>query len=166
MNGTPDGQSGNAIELAYEKGLIWQENNQNIWWSKSSPSDTWGPTYGTATSPIPAATVSADQLTLALSEDAYQGDAQFIVKMDGTQLGNAQSVTASNSAGQTQNFTFSGTWGAGAHNVEVDFINDAYGGPGQDRNLYVDQVTYDGKAAMSQPSPLYGNGGVTIGVHS
>jgi hypothetical protein len=46
---------------------------------------------------------------LALSEDAYQGDAQFIVKMDGTQLGTAQSVTALNSAGKTQDFTFSGT---------------------------------------------------------
>ena len=104
----------------------------------------------------------ADTLTLALSEDAYQGDAQFIVKVDGTQLGAAQSVTAPNSAGQTQTFSYSGSWGAGSHNVEIDFLNDAYGGPGQDRNLYVDQVTYDGKAAMSQPSPLYANGGVTI----
>jgi Ca-dependent carbohydrate-binding module xylan-binding len=107
-----------------------------------------------------------DQLVLALSEDAYQGDAQFIVKMDGTQLGTAQSVTALNSAGKTQDFTFSGTWGAGAHNVEIDFINDAFAGPGQDRNLTIDQVTYGGKAAMSQPSTLWSNGGVTIAVHS
>jgi Ca-dependent carbohydrate-binding module xylan-binding len=103
---------------------------------------------------------------LTLSEDAYNGDAQFIAKMDGTQLGAAQSVTASNTAGQTQDFTFSGTWGAGPHNVEVDFINDAYAGPGQDRNLYVDQVTYDGKAALTATDPLYANGGVTIAVHS
>ncbi len=135
--------------------------------SSDPPSNTIS---GSSTTPTPSSasaspsTVSPDTLTLALSEDAYQGDAQFIVKMDGTQLGNAQSVTASNSAGQTQNFTFSGNWGAGAHNVEVDFINDASGGPGQDRNLYVDQVTYDGKAAMSQPTPLHGNGGVTIPV--
>jgi len=112
----------------------------------------------------PSSTVSPDQLVLALSEDAYQGDAQFIVKVDGTQLGDPQSVTASHAAGQTQNFTFSGNWGAGPHNVEVDFINDAYAGPGQDRNLYVNQVTYDGTAALSQTQPLYANGGVTIPV--
>ncbi|MBV8612397.1 MAG: cellulase family glycosylhydrolase, partial [Acetobacteraceae bacterium] len=166
VNGTPDGQSANVIELAYEKGLVWQENSNNLWWSKSSPSDTWSPGPGTSTSPVPTATVSADTLTLTLSEDAYNGDAQFIAKMDGTQLGAAQSVTASNGAGQTQDFTFSGTWGAGPHNVEVDFINDAYAGPGQDRNLYVDQVTYDGKTAMSQPTTLWSNGGVTIAVQS
>jgi hypothetical protein len=103
---------------------------------------------------------------LALSEDAYNGNAQFIAKMDGKQLGAAQSVTALNSAGKTQSFTFSGTWGAGPHKVEVDFINDAFAGPGKDRNLTVDQVTYDGKAAMTQPSTLWSNGGVTIAVHS
>ena len=113
-----------------------------------------------------SSTVSADQLTVTLSEDAYQGDAQFIVKMDGTQLGSAQSVTASNADGKTQDFTFSGNWGAGTHNVEIDFINDAYAGPGQDRNLTIDQVTYDGVAAMSQPSTLWSNGGVTIAAHS
>ena len=86
------------------------------------------------------------------------------MKVDGTQLGDPQSVTASHAAGQTQNFTFSGNWGAGPHNVEVDFINDAYGGPGQDRNLYVNQVTYDGTAALSQTQPLYANGAVTIPV--
>lgn len=56
VNGTPDGQSGNVVELAYEKGQIWQENTDHMWWSKSSPSDTWGPTYGTSTSPVPAGT--------------------------------------------------------------------------------------------------------------
>jgi predicted xylan-binding protein with Ca-dependent carbohydrate-binding module len=50
--------------------------------------------------------------------------------------------------------------------VEIDFINDAFAGPGQDRNLTIDQVTYGGKAAMSQPSTLWSNGGVTIAVHS
>ncbi len=171
VNGTPDGTTANVTELAYENGLVWQENSSNLWWSKSSPSDTWSPGSGTATSLVPASststpasTVSPDTLALVLSEDAYAGDAQFIVKVDGTQLGAPQSVTASNSAGQTQTFDYSGNWGPGAHNVEVDFLNDAYAGPGQDRNLYVDQVSYNGQAAMSQPSPLYGNGGVTIPV--
>ena len=164
VNGAPDGQSANVIELAYEKGLIWQENADHLWWSKSRPSDTWSPGPGTATSPVPASTVPPDQLTLALSEDAYQGNAQFIVKMDGKQLGAAQSVTALHSAGKTQGFTFTGAWGAGAHNVEIDFINDAYGGPGKDRNLYVNQVTYDGHAALTKTDALFSNGGVTIHV--
>jgi hypothetical protein len=116
---------------------------------------------------VPTSTVvTPDKLAIVLSEDAYQGNAQFIAKMDGKQLGAAQSVTALHSAGQTQTFTFSGSWGTGTHSVEIDFINDAYAGPGQDRNLYVNQVTYDGHAAMSQPSPLFGNGAVTVHVQS
>ena len=131
--------------------------------SDTSPAPASPGTQPSSTS-TPSSSVSPDQLVLALSEDAYQGDAQFIIKVDGTQLGDPQSVTASHAAGQTQNFTFSGNWGAGPHNVEVDFLNDADAGPGQDRNLYVNQVTYDGTAAVSQTLPLYSNGGVTIPV--
>ena len=55
VNGVADTTTNGVIELAYEKGLIWQENGAKLWWSKSSPSAAWGPTGGTATSPVPVA---------------------------------------------------------------------------------------------------------------
>ncbi|MGD0108660.1 MAG: hypothetical protein ABSC06_32165, partial [Rhodopila sp.] len=59
VNGVADTTTKGVIELAYENGLVWQENSNDYWWSKTSPSDAWGPTGGTATSPVPAATTPA-----------------------------------------------------------------------------------------------------------
>jgi hypothetical protein len=55
VNGTADTTTSYVIELAYVNGVIWQENTGDLWWSKSSPTAAWGPTLGTATSPLPAA---------------------------------------------------------------------------------------------------------------
>jgi hypothetical protein len=86
-------------------------------------------------------------LTLAMSEDAWQGDAQFTVTVDGKATGGVNTVTALHSTGATQTFTFDGTWSAGTHTVAVDFLNDAYGGsPSTDRNLYVTGATFNGHA--------------------
>ena len=91
---------------------------------------------------------------LSISEDAYangdgtsdaNGDAAFTVSVDGKQLAGTFYATASHSAGASQNFTFKGNWAPGAHTVTVAFLNDAYGGTAStDRNLYVNDVTYDG----------------------
>ena len=84
-------------------------------------------------------------LVLHLSEDAYQGDTQFTVAVDGKQLGGTRTVTASHAAGATQDFTFSGLT-AGPHTVAVSFLNDAWGGSAdKDRNLYVDSLDFDGR---------------------
>ena len=53
VNGVADATTGNVIELAYEKGVVWQENTAKLWWSKTLPTDAWGPAAGTATSPVP-----------------------------------------------------------------------------------------------------------------
>ncbi len=92
-----------------------------------------------------------DTLVLAMAEDAYQGDAQFTVSLDGTQLGGVLTTQALHSLGQTQNFTFNGAWGAaGPHVVTVSFLNDAWGGSASlDRNLYVGAVTFDGTAQQT-----------------
>ena len=52
---------------------------------------------------------TTDTLTLSLSEDAYKGDAQFTVTVDGASLGAPQTVTASHAAGKQQQFTFRGS---------------------------------------------------------
>jgi hypothetical protein len=100
--------------------------------------------------PTPPPTVSAHQLALVLSEDAWKGNAKFVVKVDGEALNNPTQVTARHSSGQTQEFDFTGNWSAGPHDLEIDFTNDAWGGRlSKDRNLAVEQVKYDGKAYFS-----------------
>lgn len=116
--------------------------------------------------PTTPSTVSPDVLTLHLSEDAYKGNAQFIAKVDGVQINQPTAVTALHSKGQVQDFTYQGTWAAGLHTLEIDFINDAYGGRASlDRNLYVNQPTYDGLTAAAHTTALFSNSSVvfTIG---
>jgi hypothetical protein len=99
---------------------------------------------GAVTTPPP--TTGSDSLVLHLSEDAFQGDAQFRVLLDGNVLANGVSVTTPHGSG-FQDFTFNGAFGAGPHTVEIQFLNDAYAGsPSTDRNLYVGGVTFDGRS--------------------
>jgi hypothetical protein len=51
LNGVVDPTTANVVELAYVNGRIWQENINHLWWSKTTPSDPWGPPAGTATNP-------------------------------------------------------------------------------------------------------------------
>jgi len=108
------------------------------------------------TNPPPPA---SDTLTLHLSEDAWKGDAQFSVNLDGQQLATGQAVTALHAAGQVQDFTYAGNFGIGPHDLAVTFLNDAYGGsPSTDRNLYVSGADYDGQHAANAAATLYSNG--------
>ncbi len=87
----------------------------------------------------------SDTLALQISEDAWNGDAQFTISVDGQQIGGTQTATALHAAGQKQTFNVLGSFGSGNHNVSINFINDAFGGtPTTDRNLYVDGATIDG----------------------
>ncbi len=100
--------------------------------------------------PIPAPT--GDQivgqgphdLALVISEDAYEGDAQFIVTIDGTQLGGVLSTSASHSAGAVQTFHMMSDFSTGRHGVGLNFLNNFGGGPGGDRNLFLNSATLDG----------------------
>lgn len=100
----------------------------------------------------------ADTLALNMAEDAYQGDAQFTVSVDGQQVGGLQTVTASVAQGQQQEFDVHGNWGSGGHTVSVAFTNDKIGEfyPGTDlavdttdRNLYVLGMKLNGGPASS-----------------
>ena len=106
---------------------------------------------------------AADTLTLGVSEDAWQGDAQYTVSVDGKQVGGIYTATASHAAGQTNQQTISGLFGRGAHTVGVTFINDAWGGSNAtDRNLYVNAVNYDGTQVAVTPIALFSNGTASI----
>jgi len=99
-----------------------------------------------------------DTISLYVSEDAYQGDAQFTISVDGAQIGGVQTTQAQHASGQNDVFNVLGDFGIGPHTVTVDFLNDAYGGtPGTDRNLYVDRIVR-GVSSTTINAALYSAG--------
>ena len=121
---------------------------------------------GTLVSPTPAAPPTppgTDTIVLDVSEDAYQGDAQYTVSVDGTTIGGTRTATASHAAGATQAVDIPGNFGPGPHTIGVTFLNDAYGGsPDTDRNLYVGSVSYDGQATTPPSAALYTAGAASF----
>ena len=106
-----------------------------------------------------------DTLALSISQDAWKGDAQFRVSVDGQQVGGTYTASALHASGDAGVFLLTGNWGAGQHSVQVSFINDAYGGtPATDRNLYVNAIAYDGTTYANTTAPLYSNGTRTFAV--
>ncbi|MEN0077352.1 MAG: carbohydrate-binding domain-containing protein, partial [Paracraurococcus sp.] len=83
----------------------------------------------------------SDALVLKISQEAYQGSAQYTIAVDGKQIGDTQTASALyGSGGDT--ITLLGDFGADAHTVTVTFLNDAWGGTSdKDRNLHVDGIT-------------------------
>jgi len=81
VNGVADATTGKLTELAYVNKTIWQENAANLWWSKTTPTASWGPTPGTSTSPLPApigipagqasVTVSQSQISLVATSGTH-----------------------------------------------------------------------------------------------
>jgi len=51
-NGIVDASTNRVTQLAYANGKLWQENTDNLWWSKNTSSNSWDPPGGTAASPL------------------------------------------------------------------------------------------------------------------
>ncbi|MGE4045480.1 MAG: carbohydrate-binding domain-containing protein [Acetobacteraceae bacterium] len=145
----PEGSSpGNAVFTVYD----------------NSPATGNG---GGITSPGPVNVGSGpDRLTMRMSEDPYQGDAQFTLRVDGQQVGGVHTTTANSWMGQQQVFNFYGDWGSGAHTITVSYISDRIGALGpsgtaldnQDQNLYVNGIDYNGVTGSNTPLQLPTNG--------
>jgi predicted xylan-binding protein with Ca-dependent carbohydrate-binding module len=136
------------------------------------------------TTPGPVSVGSGpDNLVLNMAEDAYLGDAQFTVSVDGKQIGGTQTTTALVDEGQQQEFDVHGDFGGGNHSVSVNFLNDQIGGfypagtPGvdgsqwaidtTDRNLYVMGMSLNGGApASGTPWELSSSGSFSWNVNS
>jgi hypothetical protein len=120
------------------------------------------PTPAPAPSPSPAPTPGGsgpDTLVLRLSEDQWNGHAQFAVTVDGIEIARGQSVTASHASGQSQEFVYRGDWSDGPHQVSVTFLNDAWGGStSTDRNLYVDGAAFNGREVAGAEGALLWGG--------
>jgi beta-glucanase (GH16 family) len=111
--------------------------------------------------PPPALTAGTgpDALVLKLSQDAYQGPAQYTVSVDGAQIGGTFAASSLRGSGQSDTLTLKGDWGPGEHKVEVRFLNDAYGGSAStDRNLHIDAAIYNGQAVAGAAQSLLSTG--------
>ena len=108
---------------------------------------------------VAVASATPDTLALQISEDAWNGDAEFTVSVDGKQIGGDYTASALHSSGDAGTFLLTGKWDMGINDVQVSFINDAYGGtPQTDRNLYVDSVAYNGVTYTGTTASLLSNG--------
>lgn len=108
-----------------------------------------------------------DMVAIKISEQAWQGNAQFILSVDGVQIGGTQTATASHAAGQDQIYDVEGNFGPGKHAIAIDFLNDAFGGTASaDRNLYVDGISYNATPASPGTLTLLGDGtqSLTVGI--
>lgn len=104
-----------------------------------------------------------DTLVLQISQDAYQGNAQFRVLVDGQPVGDTFEVAAVRAAGAMDTLTLHGDWGSSAHSISIQYINDLSSNPGtsQNRNLYVNSVVYNGTTLSSGTGALYTNGSLS-----
>jgi endoglucanase len=122
---------------------------------------------GVNTTPIyagapPTATPTIGTLVVRVSEDAFKGDAKFTVFVDGKQIGDTQTATASHSSGQWQDITLTGAFDAGPHTIDVNYINDLWAGKGNgDRNLYVQSVTINGETLSGATAHNTASNGTT-----
>jgi hypothetical protein len=123
----------------------------------------FGFTKATSPGPVVLKTVGTggDTLVLKVSQDAYKGDAQYTISVDGKQIGGTLTAHASHTAGRDDIITVKGDWAAGTHKLAVKFLNDSYGGSAAaDRNLHVDGITYNGAAVTKSTADLHSNGPV------
>ncbi len=165
--------------MAADDGQIFINQSKNNTVTNNTTIAPGGGGGGSAppTNPPPvSAGTGPDTLVLQISENAYAngdgtsdaaGDAMFTVSVDGQQVGGTFTTRASHSAGQDQTFSLSGDWTPMQHTVTVNFLNGASNPAAPDangsdeRNLYVNSVTYDG-ANTSQSAALTASGGVNF----
>lgn len=69
VNGVVDTTTDQVIALSFVNGLVWQENVNKTWWSKSNPNDTWSPAAGVSSPPSPVAE-SASGKVISTTSDA------------------------------------------------------------------------------------------------
>jgi Ca2+-binding RTX toxin-like protein len=127
--------------------------------SGAAPTPSPSPAPAPTPTPPPAGT---DVLVLHVSEDAWNGDAQFTVTIDGVSPAHVGVLTATtpHSSGTFEDFTFTGTFGDHPHTIAINFVNDAWGGTAStDRNLYVGGIEFNGVHYAGQTAQNNADGG-------
>jgi hypothetical protein len=111
-----------------------------------------GPVTGTIT---PGPSTGEDTITVKISGDYYKGDPNFSFLVDGEVIDSSNLVTADRKEGEWQTFTFKGDFdtlaGDQKHKIGIKFTNNLLG-PTGDRNLYVDEITFNGETNTKNQS--------------
>jgi endoglucanase len=103
----------------------------------------------------PTEAAPTDTVTLQLSGDAWDGDAIFMLYIDGKAVTKPEVVSALHDANQTQPFTFTGNLGAGTHTIGVACTNLTHGPEaGEERNLVVNGITLNGASVFGGATAL------------
>ena len=98
----------------------------------------------------------SDSLELKITQDAYQGDSQYAIHVDGKQIGATLTARALHGSGEADSLQVKGDWAAGSHTVSVTLLNDLWGGTtGTDRNIYVESATFDGAPVPGSKLAIY-----------
>lgn len=108
---------------------------------------------------VPATDYDKRLLRLSFTEDAWNGDARAQVSVDGRDLGTFDIP------GQRTLEFFQG-FDAGPHDLAVSFVNDAWGGPGADRNLHLTGGYYSGAAHPEIAADFWSNGTAHFTLHA
>lgn len=87
-------------------------------------------------------------LTLNVSADSYQGNPQFVVRVDGIQYGGIFTASAPHSSGLSEQVQITGDFSS-ARQVMVEYLYDLSAGDGLDRNLFVDSISFDSQSYNS-----------------
>lgn len=106
-----------------------------------------------------------NKIIIKVAQDFYKEDAQFKVLVDGEQVGGVYTVNATVNSQTNDQFTLYGDWGAGQHDIQIVYLNDSFNAKtGEDANLRIAAVTYDGVSALSAPTYMFSNGAKTLSV--
>ncbi len=154
---------------AHETGSISQSYPDTSGWLTVSPTDTTSPPPVVTNPPPPVVTTppptpgvnttigsGSDTLELKITQDAYQGDSQYAIYVDGKQIGATLTAKALHGSGQADVLQVKGDWAAGSHTVSVKLLNDLWGGTSAtDRNIYVESATYNGAPVSGSKLAIY-----------
>lgn len=149
-----DGASLNGKDVSGAKLAIYDAGSTNAF---TVTKDAAAPSHAPVTKDVGT---GADTLALHVSQDAWNGDAQYTVLVDGKQVGGTYTASALHASGQSDTLNVHADLGNGQHTVQVHFVNDAWGGTAiTDRNLYVESATVNGAAVGgAQQTMLDDNG--------
>ena len=156
-------------DAAHETGSISQSYPDTSGWLTASPADATPSPPADPAPPPPADTSppstpgvnttigsGSDSLELKITQDAYQGDSQYAIYVDGKQIGATLTASALHGSGEADSLQVKGDWAAGSHTVSVTLLNDLWGGTtGTDRNIYVESATFDGAPVPGSKLAIY-----------
>ena len=152
-----DGITYNGTALAKGTADLLRNGPVDFAFTDGSATATPSPTPGIGAVVTKTVGAGGDSLVLKVSQDAWLGNAQYNLFVDGKQVGGTLSAGALHGSGNEDTITVKGDWGAGDHKLTVRFLNDA-SGSGGDRNLYVDNATYNGTTLAKHAATFKING--------